>query len=221
MKSIWELNIAAYEAIRKNIRAGATEIDVYNTVSKAFDKLANRSVHFVCDIISGERGAGVEGQPTDSVLLEGDALIVDILPEYGGVYSDTTRTFFIGMPTEKHKNVYAALLEALRAGEREIREGQSADRLYTIVRDSIDRSGFRGLFPHHAGHRVGMECLMEPDFVEGNQGKLEAGMIVTLEPGIYIPGHFGIRLEDNYLVTETGYEKCYDYPLDIEYFILK
>lgn len=221
MKNIFQLNIAAYEEIKSNIRGGSTELDVYREVSNAFNKTAGQKIDFLCDIISGERSERVEGEPTNRVLKNGDTLIVDILPRYKGIYSDTTRTFFIGKPSEKQRAVYEVLCSAIRFGEGLLKAGVSANDIYCGVKKIIDDSGYGAYFPHHAGHRVGEESLMEPDFVSGNTQTICEGMAVTLESGIYISNEFGIRVENNYLIEKNGCKALFDYPLNIEYFILE
>ena len=221
MKDIYDLNTAAYDAVRENIEAGCTELAVYQVISEAFKRTAGQKVDFLCDIVSGERSTGVEGMPTDRVLVNGDTLIIDILPKYRGLYTDTTRTFFIGQPSEKQKMAYQTLLESLSCGEKQLKHGVSANDIYTKVKKQLDKKGYGIFFPHHAGHRVGEESFMMPDFLPGKFGTVGAGMIVTLEPGIYIPGQFGIRIENNYIIKKTKCTSLFKYPLEIEYFVLK
>jgi Xaa-Pro aminopeptidase len=113
------------------------------------------------------------------------------------------------------------LLCALENGKQLLIEGVTAQAVHKAVMERISCKGLGHFFPHHAGHRIGQESLMKPDFIEGNTQTLEAGMYVTLEPGIYLPNEFGIRVENNYLITKTGCELLFDYPLNIDYFTLK
>ncbi len=211
------LNSAAFDAVRENVREGWTENEVKALIRKVWDEKAGRCVPWSGDIVSGERSGTIDGDATDRVLRRGDALILDLQPGFDSCFADTTRTFFIGEVSEEAKIAYDAVIYALRETEKTVRTGISACEIYERMQYLLRSRGYT--CPHHAGHAVGEKKLMEPEFLPDRKETLEAGMTVALEPGIYT-AEFGIRVENNYLVTGDGAENLFRYPTDIEKFIL-
>lgn len=208
-----QLNIQAYEAVKKNFQPGMSEKDVKQLVlSQGTD------VRWEGDFVGGSRTSYIEGDATDYILKEGDALILDIQPLSGDICCDTCRTFFLGEPSQEVKDVYQTIRNAIRAGESVLREGVKACQVYETVREAL--APYEEHFPHHAGHRVGEIPVVDPRLIPEEQTALQAGMIVTLEPGLYFSGRFGIRLENNYLITEDGCVNLFPYTLELEDFIL-
>lgn len=211
------LNSAAFDAVRESICAGQTENDVKALIRNVWDEKAGRCVPYSGDIVSGSRSAGIDGDAAGRTLQRGDALILDLQPGFDCLFCDTTRTFFIGEIPGDAKKAYDAVSYALGETEKALRAGVCACEIYERMQEALREKGFT--CPHHAGHAVGEEKLMEPEFLPGRTEKLTAGMIVAIEPGIYTE-NFGIRIENNYLITEDGSENLFDYPLDAEYFII-
>lgn len=208
-----ELNARAYDNVRQSFHRGMKEQDVKQLViSQGTD------VRWEGDFVGGVRSSYIEGDATDYTLCEGDALILDIQPLSGRVCCDTCRTFFLGEPTALQKEAYQTVLNALRAGEAALRAGTRASQIYDAVRQALAPYGDH--FPHHAGHRVGQVPVLDPRLIPEDETCLETGMIVTLEPGLYFTDQFGIRLENNYLITEDGCENLFPYTLDLKDFIL-
>lgn len=214
-----ELNRIAFEAIRDNARCEMTEEQVQKTIRDAWFQASRTEFPFSGDIVSGVRSADIEGPATDKPLQSGDALIVDLQPGFDGCYADTTRTFFFGEPTEEMKKAYAAALDALEQMQSVLRPGVSANRIYDVMQKTLAQYGYH--CPHHAGHAVGEEKFLQPQLVEQCDAKLKKGMLIALEPGVYVPGCFGIRIENNYRITEDGCEELFRYPLDMDYFIIR
>lgn len=202
----------AFAAVERTIRTNSRELDVYATCLAAIAEQAGGPAILDGDFVSGERSAGIGGPPTDRVLREGDQLIVDIYPRLGAYWADVTRTFVLGEPTRAQMERHAVLEEALRAGEKAIAPGVPTRELYETVRAALARAGLAEHFPHHAGHSVGLTPSEGPRIIPGSQDRLQAGMVITLEPGVYLPGEGGMRLEDNFLVTEEGAISLSLYP---------
>ena len=125
------------------------------------------------------------------------------------------------MPTERQQEAYAAVLACQDVGVANVRAGVVASSVRLPMMDVLASRGFGGRMPHHGGHLVGPAPYMKPAFEDGCDERLEAGDICTLEPGVYIEGEWGMRVENDYLVTEDGLENLFDYPRDMEYFVIK
>ena len=139
------------------------------------------------------------------MLAAGDPLIADIVPRRNGYWGDNCGTHFVGEPAEELKRAYGVVRETLRAGVEAVRPGLRSCDLDGMLRQAIDRQGYP-VYPHHSGHGLGATYHEEPRIVPYNDMLLQPGMVIALEPGIYIPEVGGVRLEDVVLVTETGCE---------------
>ena len=216
-----EANCAAYEAIRTGLRVGMTEEDAYALVKDAVDRVCGAEPHeFIGDFVGGARTGAIEGPPTDYVFKSGDLFILDLSVKRGEVWSDTCRTFFMGEPTVRQREAYAAVLACQDEGTRHVRAGVVASSVRPPMMEILAAHGFAELMPHHGGHLVGPEPYMKPAFEDGCDDIVEADDICTLEPGVYVEGKWGMRVENDYLVTKDGVENLFDYPRDIEYFII-
>ena len=216
-----EANLAAYEALKHSLGAGMTERDAYEIVREAVDRVCGTESHeFIGDFVGGVRTGAIEGPPTDLILREGDAFICDLSVRRGEVWSDTCRTFFLGEPTERMKAAYAAAAELQKLCERLVRPGGVCEEVKRFAEEYLAGRGYAGKMPHHVGHRVGPKPYMKPAFEPGDLTPVEAGWYVTLEPGLYFEGEAGLRIENDYLVTAGGLENLFDYPLEMEYFVL-
>ena len=212
------LNRVAFDSVRQNTKIGTTELEMLSIIQDAWLRASCVEFPFSGDIVSGERSANIEGEPTERKLKQGDVFILDLQPGFDHCYADTTRTFFVGEPTEEIRQAYSAVVDALKQMEKLLRPGVPACKLYEKMQEVLAQYGF--LCPHHAGHAVGYEKLLEPRLIPDCDIKLEEDMLIALEPGVYIPGYFGIRIENNYRITQTECEEQFQYPLDIECFIL-
>ena len=213
-------NSLMFEEIRRHIRVGASECDLQRYMGEIFSRQNQKECRFEGDIVSGERTASVEGTATDRLLKQGDVIILDIQIFSGGYAADTTRTFFLGEPTEEMKVMYKRLCEAMEQTERVLKHGTLACDVYKKMADCLCSYGHNTSFPHHAGHALSKLPFEQPQLVAECNIPLEKGMIIALEPGLY-NDDFGMRIENNYLITDDGCEKIGSFTTDINYFIIK
>ena len=216
-----EANRAAYEALRAKLRTGMTERDAYRIVGEAVDAVCGDEPHeFIGDFVGGARSGAIEGPATDYAFRPGDAFVLDLSVRRGEAWSDTCRTFFFGEPTAAQRSAYETVIACQELGERIVRPGVVFEDVKTEVEGFLVSRGYGGKMPHHVGHLVGPKPYMKPAFEPGDRSVLEAGVVCTLEPGLYFEGDFGIRVENDYLVGKDGLENLFDYPRDIDFFIL-
>lgn len=189
--------------MRDTIRAGVSESDLQREVA---EKLRGEGVTFSPLIQSGPNGA-IPHNPTGSrVLAEGDNVVIDSVVTRDGYNNDLTRTFAIGEPGKRAKHAYQTVRKAQAAAIEAAKPGVECRALDRIARKIISDAGFGEFFTHRLGHGMGVECH-EPPYLNGaNAETLRAGMCVTIEPGVYVPGEFGVRIEDDVLITEDGCE---------------
>jgi Xaa-Pro aminopeptidase len=193
---------------RANIKPGMTELDVYCGVNSACIQEAGQAVIVYGDFAVSPGPERHGGAPTRRILEPGDMFILDFSVVIGGYRSDFTNTLVVGkQPDANQERMHRLCLEAMAAGEKELRSGASCLAVYQAVRSAFERAGVAEHFPHHAGHGLGLTHPEAPYLVRHATESLLAGDVITLEPGLYIPGMGGIRVEHNYLVTVEGYER--------------
>ena len=198
-----------------------TEKDAYALVQSAVDAVCGAEPHeFIGDFIGGVRTGAIEGPPTDYAFRAGDLFILDLSVRRGETWSDTCRTFFLGEPTQRQHEAYAAVLACQDEGARRVRAGVVASSVRPPMVDVLERLGFGGRMPHHGGHLVGPKPYMKPAFEEGCDDVVCEGVVCTLEPGVYFEGEWGMRVENDYLVTADGVENLFDYPRELDYFVI-
>ncbi|MBO0483111.1 M24 family metallopeptidase [Candidatus Enterococcus courvalinii] len=194
----------AYEHILKMIRPGMTEIEVANQVDFYMRSLGATSVSFDTIVASGLRSAMPHGVASDKVIEQGDLITLDFGCYYQGYVSDMTRTFAIGDPGEKLKEIYQIVLDAQLAVLDAAKPGLTGIQLDAVARDYITKHGYGEAFGHSTGHGIGLEIHEGPNVSSRAEKQFVPGNVITDEPGIYLPGIGGVRIEDDLLITKEG-----------------
>ncbi len=208
----FELQKKIHDCVKEKLAVGMSEKELGEIISEICPDWQG-------DLISGERTAEIEGAPSDRIIKNGDVVLLDLQIKSQNEWSDLTRVYFMGGISEEQEEGYEKIKNALEVGESLLYPGMKASEIYKKVREAVNSSF---CFDHHAGHRVGNdEIVVEPRFVPESEDELKEGMVVTLEPGIYFPGKFGIRLENNYLITKNGFLRLDDLSLDKTDYIVK
>lgn len=191
----------------ENIRAGLTEMEVYAGVQNECALQAGRAVVVYGDFAESPGPERKGGPPTDRFLLDGDMFILDFSVVLGGYRCDFTNTIVVGGRANKDQaRLLEVALKAMAAGEGELRPGAACSMVYAAVKGEMEKAGMGGHFPHHAGHGIGLAHPEAPFIVPHSQETLVPGDIITLEPGLYVSGVGGLRIERNYLITQVGFE---------------
>ena len=194
------------EHIWNTIKPGMTEIDVANQLDFYMRSLGATSVSFDTIVASGLRSAMPHGVASEKIIEKGELITIDFGCYYDGYVSDETRTFAIGDPGQKLKDIYQIVLEANLKVIEEAKPGMSGIELDAIARDHIASFGYGEAFGHSTGHGIGLEIHEGPNVSFRAEKRFVPGNIITDEPGIYLPGIGGVRIEDDLLVTSTGNE---------------
>ena len=192
------------ESVYPLVRAGTTEHEIAAELVVRHLRAGCSAMSFEPIVASGARGARPHARPSDKRIEPGDLVVIDVGGILGGVCSDLTRTVAVGEPGDRPRRAYAAVRDAQRAAIAEVRAGVSGAHLDAVARDVLDRAGLAEFFSHSLGHGVGSEVHEWPRLSGQVEHILPAGATVTVEPGVYVPGQFGIRIEDVVAVREDG-----------------
>lgn len=201
-----EITELAFEHILGIMKPGISERDVSAELEYIMRKNGAPSSAYATIVASGERSALPHGLASDKLLAANEFVTLDFGASYEGYCSDLTRTVFIGKPTDKHKELYRIVLEANRATLSGLKPGMTGKAGDSLARDIIAGYGYGENFGHGLGHAFGLEIHEAMRFSQQSNDILQPGMVITVEPGIYIPGFGGVRIEDDIVVTETGIE---------------
>ncbi len=207
----------AFRAVRGLLKPDTTEKQVAAELEYQARQFGAKRLSFPPIVAVGARAALPHAHPTDRQLQESDFTLIDWGADSGLYVSDLTRMVVTGRLSHKFRKVYQVVLEAQLAAIDAIRPGANCEQIDKVARDVIELAGYGKYFGHGLGHGTGLEIHEAPRLSRG-QGtvELEAGMIVTVEPGIYLPDWGGIRIEDDILVTKSGHEVLTDVPKQVE-----
>jgi Xaa-Pro aminopeptidase len=169
------------------------------------------------DFVSGARCQQIGGVPSDKAIQSGELVLLDFSVVIDGYRGDFCNTFVCdGSPTARERELYEACFAAMQAGEQVLRAGTPCRDVFNAVRNKLVERNVAEYFPHHAGHGVGLGHPEPPFLVPESSEALAVGDVITLEPGVYLPGVAGMRYERNYLITESGFESLSDHPIQID-----
>jgi Xaa-Pro aminopeptidase len=186
--------------------SGRTERSISRELIERTTTLGHDTMEFWI-VASGPNGASPHHEPGDRMIEHGDAVVVDFGGTQGGYCSDTTRMFVVGEAPYGFDAAFEVLSEAQAAAVEAVRPGVTAESIDAVARDIITDAGYGDLFIHRLGHGIGMDTHEHPYIIEGNDQILEPGMAFSIEPGIYTPDEWGMRIEDIVAVTDEGVER--------------
>ena len=194
-----------FRYILQRLAVGRTEIDVMLDMEFYMRKLGSEGVAFDFIVVSGKNSSLPHGVPSDKTIEKGDFVTMDFGAVVDGYRSDMTRTVVMGTPSEEQAKVYETVLQAKNLAMQAIAPGMVCKEIDGIARSYINASGYEGCFGHGLGHGVGLDIHELPNFNLRCETRLQPGMILTVEPGIYLENQFGVRIEDMVEITQNGY----------------
>lgn len=198
-----QVNDRVMEQAIAALREGVTEQEIASLVENLYQKEGgNRGEGVIVSF--GANGADPHHSPDQTVLRQGDSVVLDLFMPIRRYWCDMTRTVFFGQADEEQKRVYEVVRQANLAAEQVLRPGVPLCQVDQAARKIIEEAGYGPFFTHRLGHGCGLECHEPPDNSSVSQAIAQPGMVFSVEPGIYLPGRFGVRIEDLVLVTEDG-----------------
>lgn len=207
IKAAASISSRAFDRIRRTVRPGLRERDVAFLLEQTFRELGADAPAFETIVGSAENGALPHARPGDRALERGDMIVFDFGARAGGYCADISRTVVIGEVSVEQRRAIQAVQDAQAAAIAAMRPGITADAIDRIARRSVEEAvGPERAFGHGLGHGIGLEVHERPQLSQRDRTALAAGMIITVEPGVYVPGWGGVRIEDMVLITESGHE---------------
>ncbi|GFP27799.1 Xaa-Pro aminopeptidase [Candidatus Hakubella thermalkaliphila] len=210
-----DINDKVFPQLLAMIEVGAREIDIANELEYVIKKMDAQGVGFETVIASGTRSSMPHAVATDKRICQGDMIKIDFGSVCQGYHSDMTRMATVGEPSEKLMEIYNIVLEAQLRALEEVRPGQECRKVDRVARAVIEEKGYGSSFGHGVGHGVGLEIHEAPRLSPTSNGLLEEGMVITIEPGIYLPGFGGVRIEDLVYVKKDGGEIISQTPKEL------
>lgn len=204
----------ALEQVRPRLLEGPTEVEFSLELDAAMRRLGAEDVSFDTIVASGPNGAKPHHRPSERRIAEGDLVVIDFGALVDGYHSDMTRTVAVGDVGDERRRMLEVVLAAQEAGVQTVSAGATAAQVDAACRSVIDDAGWGEAFLHSTGHGVGLDIHEEPRVSGRSAATLVAGHVVTVEPGVYLPGLGGVRIEDTVLVTEDGCDRLTLTPKD-------
>ena len=205
----------ALEEILPLIKPGAVEREVAAELDYRMARLGSTGVSFPTIFVSGAKSSLPHGTPGDKKIEAGDFVTIDFGAMVGGYHSDMTRTFAVGFATDEMKKVYNTVLEAQLAGIEAFAVGKPGSQVDKAARDIIEAAGYGPYFGHGLGHSLGLNIHESPRAAKTYHREFVQGNIVTIEPGIYLPGKFGVRIEDMVYLGADGKRNLTNFPKEL------
>lgn len=215
MRRAQEITDQAFREILNYIRPGMTEQQVAARLVYEMMSRGARKVSFDPIVAAGTNGSMPHAVPGETVIQQGMFVTMDFGCIWGGYCSDMTRTVAVGQPTEEMEKVYYTVLQAQKAGIAAARAGVTGRKIDAAARQVIAQAGYGPYFTHSFGHSLGLEIHEMPVASPSHQEVMPAGAVVSAEPGIYLPGQFGVRIEDVLVLREDGCEDLTHSPKDL------
>jgi Xaa-Pro aminopeptidase len=206
IKRAVEIADKAFAHLLNFIKPGLTEREVAAELEFTMRRGGADKIAFETIVVSGVRGALPHGKATDKVIQSGELVTIDFGANYSGYNCDITRTIAVGHADSEQRERYRLLLSAQTAACEAVKPGAVCKDVDAVARDIITQAKYGEFFVHGIGHNIGREVHELPFLSVVEEAKLEAGMVLTIEPGIYIPGWGGMRIEDDLFITESGAE---------------
>lgn len=203
MRKAAEITARGIEAGVKAIRVGATELDIGFEIERTIKQSGGESVPF-CIVLRGPNAAFPHGSTSKAKIQNGDSVIMDVGATVDGYFGDLTRTVFVGSASAKQREIYDIVLRAQEKAIAVAKPGIPASDVDKTARGVIKEAGYGERFTHRIGHGLGLEVHEEPSVTTTCKTVLKPGMAFTVEPGIYLPQEFGVRIEDNIAITGEG-----------------
>jgi Xaa-Pro aminopeptidase len=194
---------AVADEVIARLRPGQTELEISVMIGAAIGDQGG-TLAFESLVQSGPNSALPHMRPTSRKLIDGDFVLLDFGAAFDGYRADTTRMAVVGQPSDRHKEIHGLVLAAHDAAIAAVRAGTTTGEVDSAARQVIDAAGMGDRFFHRVGHGLGLEAHEDPSLDPGSATVLEAGMVFTIEPGIYIPGWGGVRIEDDLVVERAG-----------------
>ena len=205
----------ALEEILPLIKPGAVEREVAAELDYRMARLGSTGVSFSTIFVSGAKSSLPHGTPGDKKIEAGDFVTIDFGAMVGGYHSDMTRTFAVGFATDEMKKVYDTVLKAQLAGIEAMEAGVPGSQVDKAARDIIEQAGYGPYFGHGLGHSLGLNIHENPRAAKTYHRELVQGNIITIEPGIYLPGKFGVRIEDMVYLAADGKRNLTLFPKEL------
>jgi Xaa-Pro dipeptidase len=215
MRQACHIAEVALETVMAHFHPGKTEREVANELKIEMLRLGTEELPKEPVVSSGPRSSFPHTKTSNRQIIKGDALMIDTGARVQGFCSDITRTFFVGPAPEEFKKIYQLELEVSQQVQNEIRPGATLSQLDELAHRLVEGAGYGQYFPHRVGHGLGIEGHESPSVVAGNTMCAAPGLTFTVEPGIYLPGFGGVRVEENVAVTKNGVDVLTAYPREL------